>query len=297
MNRYYNPFYFLGQAFKSLWRNSVMTFASVMILASCLIVLGSFALLVADLNLNLDHLGLMNEIAIYLDTELDDAQVEAIGSELAMIDNVDTVTFVSKEQGLEEMRADYAEYSDLFEIAEGENNPLPDMYYITYKDVTRVTTLEYRLGDIEGITKIINRMDLAMQIDSLKNGVTLVFTWFLVLLFVVSVFVIVNTIKIAVHSRRNEINVMRYIGATRTFIITPFILEGVIIGLISGGLAYLAEWYIYTYIEEMVRTQIRIIEVYPFSELSLYVLAGFLLIGTVTGAIGSSISLRRNLNA
>jgi len=297
MNRYYNPFYFLGQAIKSLWRNGVMTFASIMILASCLIVLGSFALLVADLNLNLDQLGLMNEIAIYLDPELDDERVQAIGEELRQISNVDTIEFVSKEQGLEEMRADYAEYSDLFDIAEGENNPLPDMYYITYEDVTKVTTLEYRLGDIEGITKIINRMDLAMQIDSLKNGVTLIFTWFLVLLFVVSVFVIVNTIKIAVHSRRNEINVMRYIGATRTFIITPFILEGIIIGLISGGLAYLAEWYIYTYIEEMVKTQIRIIDVYPFSDISSYVLLGFIFIGTVTGAIGSSISLRRNLNA
>ncbi|MBQ8396798.1 MAG: permease-like cell division protein FtsX [Clostridia bacterium] len=293
----YNPFYFVGQALKSLWRNSVMTVASILILASCLIVLGSFALLVADINLNLDQLGLMNEIAIYLEPTLDDAQVEEIYDTLRTMDNVDSITYVSKEQGLEEMKADYADYSDLFVIAEGEENPLPDMFYITYEDIAKATTLEYQLGEIEGISKIIFRLDLAAQIDSFKSGVSLVFIWFLVLLFVVSLFVIINTIKIAVHARRNEINVMRYIGATRTFIITPFILEGVIIGLLSGAIAYFAEWYIYTYIEQVVQTKIRMLEVYPFSDLSAYVLLGFLLIGTVTGAVGSSISLRRNLNA
>ena len=294
---HYNPFYFVGQALKSLWRNSVMTIASILILASCLIVLGSFALLVADLNLNLDKLGLMNEIAIYLEPDLEEARVEEIHALLNDMDNVDSITFIPKEQGLEEMRQDYAEYSDLFEIAEGDANPLPDMFYITYKDVSKATTLEYQLGEIEGISKIIFRLDLAVQIDSFKSGVSLVFIWFLVLLFVVSLFVIVNTIKIAVHSRRNEINIMRYIGATRTFIITPFILEGMMIGLLSGTIAYFVEWYIYTYIEQVVTTEIRMIEVYPFSAVWAYVLFGFLLIGTITGAIGSSISLRRNLNA
>lgn len=293
----YNPFYFLGQAFKSLWRNSVMTIASILILASCLIVLGSFALLVADINLNLGEMGLMNEIAIYLNTDLNDEQIEEIDRTLRGMDNVDTVTFISKEEGLEEMRQDYAEYSDLFVIAEGEANPLPDMYYITYKDIAKATTLEYQLSEIEGISKVIFHLDLAMQIDSFKSGMTLVFTWFLVLLFVVSIFVIINTIKIAVHSRRNEINVMRYIGATRTFIVTPFILEGAIIGLFSGAIAYFVEWYLYTYIEQIVVSEIRMLEVYLFSDVWQYVLAGFLLIGTVTGAIGSSISLRRNLNA
>lgn len=293
----YNPFYFIGQAFKSLWRNSVMTIASILILASCLIVLGSFALLVADINLNLGEMGLMNEIAIYLNTDLTDEQVEEIGRTLNGMDNVDTVTFISKEEGLEEMRQDYAEYSDLFVIAEGEANPLPDMFYITYNDIAKATTLEYQLSEIEGISKVIFRLDLAMQIDSFKSGMTLVFTWFLVLLFVVSIFVIINTIKIAVHSRRNEINVMRYIGATRTFIVTPFILEGAIIGLFSGAIAYFVEWYLYTYIEQIVVSEIRMLEVYLFSDVWQYVLAGFLLIGIVTGAIGSSISLRRNLNA
>lgn len=293
----YNPFYFIGQALKSLWRNNVMTIASVLILASCLVVLGSFALLVADLNLNLDQLGLMNEIAIYCEPDLDDARVEEIYDTLRKMDNVDTITFVPKEQGLAEMKEDYAEYSDLFAIAEGEENPLPDMFYITYKDIAKATTLEYQLGELEGISKIIFRLDLAAQIDSFKSGVSLIFIWFLALLFVVSLFVIVNTIKIAVHSRRNEISVMRYIGATRTFIITPFILEGVFIGLLSGTIAYFVEWYIYTYIEQMVTTKIRMIEVYAFSQVSTWILLGFLLIGTITGAIGSSISLRRNLNA
>lgn len=293
----YNPFYFVGQAVKSLWRNSVMTVASVLILASCLIVLGSFALLVADINLNLDQLGLMNEIAIYLDPTLEDARVEEIYDTLRTMDNVGDITFVSKEQGLAEMKEDYADYSALFVIAEGEENPLPDMFYITYEDISKATTLEYQLGEIEGISKIIFRLDLAAQIDSFKSGVSLVFIWFLALLFIVSLFVIINTIKIAVHARRNEINVMRYIGATRTFIITPFVLEGIIIGLLSGTIAYFVQWYIYTYVEQVVEAKIRMLEIYAFSELSGYVLLGFLLIGTVTGAIGSSISLRRNLNA
>lgn len=132
------------------------------------------------------------------------------------------------------------------------------MFYITYKDVSKATTLEYQLGEIEGISKIIFRLDLAMQIDSFKSGVSLVFIWFLALLFIVSL-LSCEHLK-SPSSRRNENNVHALYRCDADLIITPFILEGMIIGLLSGTIAYFVEWYIYTYIEQIVATKIRMIE-------------------------------------
>ena len=121
--------------------------------------------------------------------------------------------------------------------------------------------------------------------------------WFLLILLVVSVFIIVNTIKLSVHARRNEINVMRYIGATKAFIVTPFVIDGVTIGLVSGALSFFIEWYMYSYIHTSVQTEVQFITLMPFADIKYIVLAGFLIIGIVTGIVGSCISLRKHLKA
>ena len=130
----------------------------------------------------------------------------------------------------------------------------------------------------------------------MKSGVMVIFVWFLVVLGVVSVFIIINTIKLSVFSRRNEISIMRYVGATGTFISLPFIIEGIIIGLVSSVIGYFIEMYVYSYVTKMVDSEIgQIISVYPFDDIKLYVLFGFLGVGIVTGIIGSVISLGRYL--
>lgn len=291
--RRYSPLYFIGQAFQGLWRNSVMSIASVLVLLSCLVVMGGFSLLVQNLNYNLDQIGLMNEIVVFLQYEATDEDVARISAEINSLDNVSSVEFISKQEALVELKAEYAEYGEVFDEADEANNPLAHSFKITYSDNSKVTTLEFQLNHLEGIRKVNSRQDLSQSIENLKSGVTLIFTWFLVILFIVSIFVIINTIKLAVFSRRDEISIMRYIGASRWFIFTPFVFEGIIIGATSSILAFFAERYIYLYVEKMVATDMRMIEILKFGDVSTYLLLGFAGIGVLTGIIGSIISLRR----
>ena len=289
----YNIFYFIGQAFAGLWRNGVMSFASVAVLMSCLVVIGGFALIVKNIDVNLEQFGNLNEIVVFCDTEATEEEIVAVGEQLGKLDNIASIRRITKAEGLAQMKAEYDVYDDVTE----ENNPLPDSYEITYVDTEKVGELDYQLHQIEGIVKVNNRLDLATSIESVKSGVMLVFVWFLAILSVVSVFIIINTIKLSVFARRHEISVMRYVGATGWFITLPFIFEGIIIGVFSSVVAFFAEWYIYSYIVTMVLTDLQMISILTFQEIKNKVLFGFMGLGIVAGIIGSSISLSKYLKS
>lgn len=297
MKRQYSIWYFIAQSFKGLWRNGVMSVASIAVLMSCLVVIGGFALLVLNINVNLEHFGLLNEIVVFVGQDATEEEIVAVEEKIRALDNVDTVTRTTKAQALEEMKNESSDYAGIYDDITEENNPLSDSFTVTYLDADKVANLDYQLTQIDGIRKVNNRLDLAVSLNNFKHGVMLVFGWFLVILFVVSVFVIINTIKLAVFSRRHEISVMRYVGATNWFIVLPFIFEGMIIGLFSGAFAYLIEWYAYRYIERVVIGDLSMITLVGFSEINMYLLAGFLIVGVVTGIIGSCISLSKYLKS
>ncbi len=299
MRRRYSTRFFLGQAFTSLWRNGVMSAASIAVLMSCLVVLGSFALLVMNINLNLENIAQLNEIVAYCEYDLDEDAIKSVEEQINSLDYVDKVTRVTKEQALEQMKDDSGDYSDLYDDINDENNPLCDSFEIIYEgtDESQVYNLESELRNIEGVRKINSVYQVAKSVDSLKRGIMLVFGWFLVILFVVSIFVIVNTIKLAVYSRRNEISVMRYVGATNGFITTPFIFEGVIIGLFASLLAFAIEINIYSHIEKLLLGDFSMISVLQTGTVWYKVLAGFIVIGILTGIIGSVASLRKYLKS
>ena len=292
----YRLTYFLGQSLKGLWRNGIMTIASIMVLVSCLVVMGSFWLLLQNIDVNLEQLGLLNEIVVFIDAKKTDEEVADIGAQIRALDNVGEVTFVSKEQALIEESERYAGYTNILDILTDEN-PYRDSFVIKYIDNSKVATLDYQVGQIDGVAKVNDRLDIAMTIEKLKSGVSMVLIWFMVILFVVSIFVIINTIKLAVHSRRTEITIMRYIGATDWFVILPFIFEGILIGLISSGLAYLIEWYMYGYVVSMIGDNFNMLTILSFNDIRATVAIAFVGIGVVTGIIGSTISTRRYLKA
>lgn len=270
-----------------------MSFASIAVLMSCLVVIGGFSLLVANIDVNLEQFGNLNEIVVFCDQDATEEEIVEIGSQIGKLDNIAAVRRITKAEGLAQMKADYDVYDDVTE----EENPLPDCYEITYSNTETVAELDYQLHQIEGITKVNNRLDLATSIERVKSGVMLIFIWFLAILAVVSVFIIINTIKLSVFARRHEISIMRYVGATGWFITIPFIIEGIIIGLFSSVIAYFAEWYIYTYIETMVMTDLQMISILTFDEVKFTVLFGFIALGVVAGIVGSSISLSKYLKS
>lgn len=292
----YRLSYFLGQSFKGLWRNGIMTIASIMVLVSCLVVMGSFWLLLQNIDANLEQLGLLNEIVVFIDSKKTDEEVAEIGAQIRALDNVADVTFVSKEQALEEERERYADYTDIYNMV-AEDNPLRDSFVIKYIDNAKVATLDYQVGQIDGVARVNDRLDIAVTIEKLKSGISMVLIWFMVILFVVSIFVIINTIKLAVHSRRTEITIMRYIGATDWFVILPFIFEGILIGLVSSGLAFLIEWYMYGYVVTMIGDNFNMLTILSFGDIRATLAIAFVGIGVVTGIIGSTISTRRYLKA
>ena len=292
----YRLSYFLGQSFKGLWRNGIMTIASIMVLVSCLVVMGSFWLLLQNIDANLEQLGLLNEIVVFIDAKKTDEEVAEIGAQIRALDNVADVTFVSKEQALEEERERYADYTDIYNMV-AEDNPLRDSFVIKYIDNAKVATLDYQVGQIDGVARVNDRLDIAVTIEKLKSGISMVLIWFMVILFVVSIFVIINTIKLAVHSRRTEITIMRYIGATDWFVILPFIFEGILIGLVSSGLAFLIEWYMYGYVVTMIGDNFNMLTILSFGDIRATLAIAFVGIGVVTGIIGSTISTRRYLKA
>ena len=296
----YSLGYLISQAFKSLFRNGMMSVASIAVLMSCLTVMGSFALLVYNINYNLDQLGSLNEIVVYCDTDLSDEDVDAIGRRVRLMDNVneEAVKLITKEEVLIEERQKYSEFTDLFDQMDQSGvNPYPDTFVIQYEDNNKVSALQMELEQIEGVHKVQCRADLAETIESLKNSIIFIFMWFLVILFLVSVFVIINTIKLAVHSRKQEISIMRYVGATRWFITTPFVIEGIIIGVVSSGIAYAIEYFLYRAVYNAVSVNYGMIDIVPFGELQNVLLIGFAAVGIITGIIGTSISLSKHLKA
>ena len=230
------------------------------------------------------------------DSEL---KLKHVEEQLALLDNVaeNGVSFVSKEETLKDQMDKYKDYPGLQSFLKGSSNPFPDTFVVTYEDNSQVDSLELQIGGIEGVDKVRCRADIAKTIENLKSGVIVIFSWFMVILFVVSVFVIINTVKLAVASRAEEISIMRYLGATKWFIALPFQLEGAIIGAFSGLVAFFVQWYAYGYVHKMVGADLNMIEIVPFSEIGVLIFFGCIIIGVLTGLIGSMISIRKNLKA
>jgi len=299
----YSIIFFIKQSLNGLFMNSIMSITSVFILTSCLILTGCFSLLAININLNMQQIDSLNKIVFFIDTNYESEEdIERIKESIQELDNTESIRFISKDEALQNLKEKYEAFAGLFEDKELfskviKDNPLSHSIEIEYKNIDEVGTLDYQLRCIKGCGKIKNQLDIADFIQNLKNIVMLVFVWFLAILFIIAIFIILNTVRLSVHSRRTEISIMRYIGATNFFIIIPFLLEGVIIGLVSAIIAYFAQSYIYT---GLVTTLIKMntwLKFVPFDDVNSILLIGSVLIGVICGLFGSGISSRRYLKA
>ena len=298
MKHHYSIFYFISQAFKGLWRNSVMSYASILVLMCCLVVMGIFGLIVYNLNINLREFDLANDIIVYLEYDATDEDAARVGEKIRAISGkgIGKIEFISKQEALESMREKYSDNSALFEDIGEDDNPLPHSYKITMDDVSYGMDLQFDLQNLDdSVRKVSNRMDMAQQFESTKQTVTYAFTFFLIVLFFVCMFVIINTINMAVYSRRNEILLMRYVGATRWFISLPFVLEGIIIGAIASLQGYLLTEYVYNYMTKMIGSDVGLITLVKFSDISAMIFFIFVFVGLFTGILGSVVSLHKRI--
>lgn len=292
----YSFVYFLKLAFFGIFRNTVMSLASILVLTSCLIVTGSFWIVSRVIDNNMSLLDDYNKIVAYIDYDANQVTIDSIEEKLNSLKDsgyIESIEFVSRETALENEKAKYGEeYNVLFDNYLDEN-PLKHSYQITYAPSTNVEDLEYHIRLIDGVSNVYNRVDIAQNIDNLKSAASLIFTWLMLLLFVVSLFIIINTIKASVYVRREEISIMSCVGATGFFITFPYMIEGFIIGLISSLLAYLGQIYIHEYMLVEAVGSYGIIQIFPFSQVSLQILVGFLAIGIITSVVCSIIPVRK----
>ena len=285
--------YFLKLAFNGLFKNTVMTLSSIFVLLSCLVIMGSFYLVIKNVNYNIEKIDGYNKIVLFVERDATEFEVLEIGDKLREIKGIESAVLETKEEALEKQVSQYAESAFLFEMYK-DDNPLKDSYIITYSTDADVNTIKMNIErEIDQISKLNVNMEVVEQIQSIKNAVAIIFSWRLILLFAVSLFVIINTVKLSVFARRDEIALMRYIGATNSFISTPFLIEGLVIGAVSGGLAYGLQYLIYKYMMLGLVGQYEVFSILPFAEVKEILIIGFVVIGIATGFIGSLISLKK----
>ena len=295
-------FYLVKQGFRNLWNNRLMSLASIGVLVSCMLLIGAAALLSVNISSVINALEDQSEAIVYLDDNISDAKIEEVRSAIISTGKVTTVDFISKEDALRDMMDSLGDDGMLFEAysQDGSNN-LPDSFRVKFDDVSNLSYTISQIEAIDGVYSTSAMTEVATVITSLKRMVYIGGTVIIGILVVVSLMIIGNTIKITVFSRRREINIMKYVGATNGFIRLPFIVEGVSLGIISGGLAYGLIYFAYDYITKWVSTQGAgwftsiISELVPFSVISTQLLAGFLLGGAFIGIFGCLVSLGKHL--
>lgn len=280
-----------AQAIKGMLRNGLVTFVSIFVLISCLVFVGSFSVISVNIDYNLDSITELNEIEVFLDYDADDATAAEVDAAIKLLPNVASTTLYSKEEGLEAMKNEFLSYAALFDNITAEENPLSHRIVVVYAENTGVADLVFALEQTENVRKVNARLDIAASVEALQSGISLVFIWFAVLCAIVCMFVIINTIKLSVYSRRDEITIMRYIGASRAYISAPFVLEGAFIGIIGATVAFFIEKLVYSGLMSFVGQKMGFVKLYAFSEITPELLVLFFGVSLICGIVGSLVSL------
>lgn len=287
------------QAFKGMFRNGLITFICLFVLTSCLVFVGCFSMVSRNINYNLEMITGLNEIDVFLDPDLSDEEALAVQQKINGLDNVERTELTTKSQGLAEVKGDYAGWEDVLDNLSNEENPLPHRVRVFYIDNAKVANLDYELKNMQadGVISVNSRFDIAASVESLQNVISTVFICFTVLCVVICTFVVLNTIKMSVYLRREEITIMRYIGASRAYIAAPFVLEGIFIGAIGATVAFFIEKLIYSVLMDFVAGKMGFVTLYSFGALTPELLALFFGISMFTGIVGSIFSLGKYVEA
>lgn len=292
--------YLIKQGLKSTLKNSVMSFASIGVLLSCLLLIGMSVLFSLNINKVISDIERQNEIVVFLDDDVSEEQINDISEFLSELDVVETFDFINKNDALEKHIKFIGADSSLFDSLQ-EDNPLPDTYNVVLSDLSEIETCVKKIELLDGVNKVNAPVEVSKMIVSIKHAISIASVVIVAILLLVSLVIISNTIKLTIYSRRKEINIMKFVGASDFFIKLPFIVEGMFIGVTSAILAYVTLWIGYSYlVSKMTTINLQWVinlhnSMIPFYDYNLYILSGFLFIGVFIGIIGSSVFARKYL--
>ncbi len=289
-----NVTYLVKKGISSIWKNFLMSFASFCILMVSLLLVSCAALLMMNVNTIMGNIEDTNEITIYLKEDISDKQVEHIRTVLEKNQDITDVQYYSKEQALEDFRDNMAEYSELLDYLD--KNPMPETFLVRVKDLSKIRHVVNTINDIEGVEQTKAPYDFASVLLQIRNTFTLIGGAVLIALIVVSIVIVSNSIRTSVFARRNEISIMRYVGATSGFIKAPFFVEGMFIGILAGAAAWGLTWLIYDSVFALFSADLTVWQMFgfygltPFSDIMWYVLAINCAAGALLGAVGTVFS-------
>ena len=288
--------YYWKEGFRNIFKHGFMSIAAVLIMVACLLLTGTVTLIAYNIDLSITELQQSNEIVVWIDENLTTREARALGSEFDQIDNIATIEFIDRDEALEDYRQELGDDAYILEDFGSDNNPLRNSFVFTMKDPSLAEDTIAQIEAVEGADDV--RADEAvisrlMQIQNVFNIVSLAMV---VGLAVISIFIISNTVKLAMFARREEISIQKIVGATNWFIRWPFVIEGMVLGLLAGGLAFLAQWGLYTELHGIVSGVIPYFQIVPFESVRWLVLGVYCGAGVLFGIGGSVTSIRKFMN-
>lgn len=288
--------YSVKEAFKSIKRNRTLSIASIATVTATLFILGVITLGVANIDKAVTQLGSMVEVKIYLKDNISDNDKNAIESKIKAVEGINTITFQSKDEALNDVQKQLNDESGQLSSGFEERNPFPASFTVNVKEPPVVDKVVSDVKDMSGIEEIKDARDLITKITKLTDSIKIAAVIAFVVFIIVSLFLIGNTIKITVFTRKREIGIMKYVGATDWFIRWPFIIEGIILGIIGAFISVLVLNIIYAVLISKLSTDtlfgFTLVEI---SYIWKVVIWEFLGCGVFIGAIGSILSMRKFL--
>ncbi len=314
--------YLAGEGAINIWVNRLMSIASIGVLVACMVVIGLALLIAENVDVALGNLQKQNVVMVYMKDyswalygdELDKAkdaiteadytihnadEAKALCAEISKLDNIDSVVYVSADEGLASIKEDMIDGNEEYFnfLDEEHGNPLSDAAKVTMKD-TDIDKFKATLVEIEkmdGVSAIQSQTDLADKITAVKRGIQVAGFWIIAILMVISLVIVANTIRVTMYNRKLEISIMKAVGATDAFVRIPFIVEGMIIGIISALVSEGLLYFCYRVATERIATTLGTSELVGYSDMALWLLLIFLGIGVFAGALGSVIMISKYL--
>ncbi len=295
--------YLANQGVENIWKNKMMAFATFCVLLISLLLVGIAGLFYINLNSMIKGLGSQNEVVVLMNVGTTAEQNSAAEAAIKELPNIDKVTFISKEDALSRQRANLPNAEKIFDEYIGSDASfMPDGFSVTVKDTDLITETTDKISAIANIQSASASPQVAEFLRELRKVVSLIAGAIIIALAVVSMIIISNTTKASVFARREEIQIMKYVGATNAFIRMPFFVEGMVTGLFAGAGAYFITWAVYRAVYNMITEQGMLMNTFgvksliPFSDIRLPLALAYLVVGALIGALGSVVSTRKHID-
>ena len=285
----------MKEGIRGIFLHGFMSFAAVCVTVACLLIVGSFSCLMYNMNLMVEEMNKTNEILVYVDVSLSDAEARSIGTDINRLDNVYESTFVPREQALEDFVEDHAGDPALSGV---DAQDLRHRYVVVLKDNSLMEDTVEQIEGIHGVARINASYELAEGFTTIQNVLHIASVAVIIVLLVVSLLIISNTVKLAMYDRRDEIAIMKMVGATNGFIRLPFVVEGFLLGMTGAVLAFFMEWGLYDTLVERVMAvdTLRLFNFVPFQDFLFPMICTFGAAGLFVGVVGSWTSIRKFMN-